>query len=70
MKRTWSDAVIPHNIVYGVVSAAMSLFLLFLAWERAHAHKNDRAAAIAAVLVAVLGVALGLAALEWICAGL
>jgi len=60
----------PHNILYGVVSAVMSLFLLFVAWEGAHAHKNDRIATIAAVLVAVIGVALGLAALEWICTGL
>ena len=62
--------MIPYNIVYGVVSAAMSLFLLFVAWEGAHTHKNDQIAIIAAVIVAVFGVVLGLAALEWICTGL
>jgi|GEM_PF-2808383 len=62
--------MILSDILYGTVSAVMSLFLLFVAWEGAHTHKNDQIAIIAAVIVAVFGVVLGLAALEWICTGL
>ncbi|NIA11156.1 MAG: hypothetical protein GWP10_15900 [Nitrospiraceae bacterium] len=62
--------MILNTLLHGIVAAILCVFFFFVAWGAVHENKNDRAVLLIAVCLTLFGVVLGLAAIEWLSAGL